>query len=151
MLAKKKVADGTDKPKRPLSAYFLFTGEMRAKVKANEPTLANTEIVKKMGEMWRGLPPAEKKPYEDSASKAKAEYDAKYKVPVSKEPKRPLSAYMLYSNSARPTVKAANPTAAFGDIAKLIGAQWREMTPAAKVEWQEAEAKAKEAFAAAAK
>jgi len=149
MMAKKKVE--SDKPKRPLSAYFLFTGEKRAEVKSKHPELSNTDIVKKLGEMWRGLSPAEKKPFEDSAAKAKAEYDAKYKVVVSKEPKRPLSAYMIFSNNVRPTVKAANPTAAFGEIAKIIGAQWREMTPAAKQQWVDLEAKGKKDFEAASK
>jgi hypothetical protein len=50
-------------------------------------------------------------PYTEAAAKAKADYDAKYKVVQDKKPKRPLSAYMLFSNSARPKVKAANPTA----------------------------------------
>jgi hypothetical protein len=35
----------------------------------------------------------------------------KQKLPESKDPKRPLSAYMIFSNSVRPKVKAANPTA----------------------------------------
>ena len=121
------------------------------KVKAAEPSLSNTEIVKKLGEMWRALGDAQKKPYTEAAAKAKADYDAKYKVVQDKKPKRPLSAYMLFSNSARPKVKAANPTAAFGEIAKIIGAQWREMSPAEKQKWLDDEAKAKKEFEAASK
>ena len=143
-----QAASDPDKPKRPLSAYFLFTAENRAKVKAADPSLSNTEIVKKLGEMWRGLPDASKAPYTDAAAKAKAEYDAKYKVEKEKTPKRPLSAYMIFSNAVRPKVKAANPSAAFGEIAKMIGAQWREMPPSAKQEWLDAEAKGKKEFEA---
>jgi len=147
VMAAAKKAD-SDKPKRPLSAYFLFAGEKRPEVKVAQPELSNTQIVKKLGEMWRALPDAAKKPYQDSAAKAKAEYDAKYKVKVDTAPKRPLSAYMIFSNKVRPEVKAANPTAAFGAIAKIIGQKWREMPPAAKQEWIALEEKGKKEFAA---
>ena len=81
--------------------------------------------------------------YEDKAASAKAEYNAKYatvkETKVSSryviilrgltsrvlQPKKPLSAYMLFSNHVRPDVKKANPTVSFGEIAKLIGAKWR--------------------------
>jgi len=123
-MAAKKAAD-SDKPKRPLSAYFLFAGDKRANVKSKFPTIANTEIVKKLGEMWRELPANERKVYEDKAAAAKAEYDAKYGAVKESKPKKPLSAYMLFSNHMRPDVKKANPSASFGEIAKLIGAKWR--------------------------
>ncbi|KAJ1915381.1 Non-histone chromosomal protein 6 [Tieghemiomyces parasiticus] len=47
-------------------------------------------------------------------------------------PKRALSAYMFYSQSARESVKQNNPEATFGELGKLLGAQWKEMTPAQK-------------------
>jgi hypothetical protein len=39
-------------PKKPMGAYFLFSGDMRAKVKAAHPELKVTEISKHIGEMW---------------------------------------------------------------------------------------------------
>eukprot|EP00286_Rhodomonas_abbreviata_P026534 CAMPEP_0181311500 /NCGR_PEP_ID=MMETSP1101-20121128/13170_1 /TAXON_ID=46948 /ORGANISM="Rhodomonas abbreviata, Strain Caron Lab Isolate" /LENGTH=192 /DNA_ID=CAMNT_0023418235 /DNA_START=186 /DNA_END=765 /DNA_ORIENTATION=+ len=139
MLAKAK-ADA-DKPKRPLSAYFRFTIEKRKELKVSMPTLSNTDVVKKMGEMWKALTPAEKKPYEEAAAAERAEYDAKYGKAAKKStgPKKPLSAYMLYSNAVREEVKSANPTAKFGDIAKIIGASWREMQPGEKQKWVDKE------------
>jgi len=143
MLAKKKAAD-PDKPKRPLSAYFRFTLEKRKELKVSMPTLSNTEVVKKMGEMWRGLSPAQKKPYEEAAAKERAEYDLKYgKTAKDNQPKKPLSAYMLYSNAVRSDVKAANPTAKFGEIAKIIGKNWREMKAGEKEKWVALEQKNK--------
>lgn len=47
-------------------------------------------------------------------------------------PKRPLSAYMFFSQDHRERVKAANPDAGFGDIGRLLGARWKEMSDAEK-------------------
>ena len=43
-------------------------------------------------------------------------------------PKRPLSAYMYYSQAQRNATKEANPDATFGELGKIMGAAWKEMT-----------------------
>ena len=45
----------------------------------------------------------------------------------SKGPKRPLSAYMFFSQDWRERVKAENPDASLGEIGKLLGARWKEL------------------------
>merc|ERR1712066_236239 len=60
------------KLKRPLSPYFAWLKESRKGIKGKNIA----EIAKKAGEMWKSLPADKKKPYEDRASKAKAEYAA---------------------------------------------------------------------------
>ena len=47
-------------------------------------------------------------------------------------PKRPLSAYMFFSQDHRERVKQANPDAGFGDVGRLLGAKWKEMSEAEK-------------------
>jgi len=42
-------------------------------------------------------------------------------------PKRPLSAYMFFSQDWRERIKTENPEAGFGEIGKLLGAKWKEM------------------------
>ncbi|KIY48526.1 hypothetical protein FISHEDRAFT_25953, partial [Fistulina hepatica ATCC 64428] len=42
-------------------------------------------------------------------------------------PKRPLSAYMFFSQDWRDRVRAENPDATFGEVGKLLGAKWKEM------------------------
>lgn len=54
-------------------------------------------------------PRAGKKDTGTKAAKAKKDPNA---------PKRPLSAYMYYSQSARSTVKEENPEASFGEISR---------------------------------
>lgn len=60
------------------------------------------------------------------------------------EIKRPLSAFMIYSVSIRPSVKTEHPEFSFGQLGREIGAQWRAMTEEQKAPFI---AKAKEALA----
>mmetsp|Transcript_30924 Transcript_30924/g.48461 ORF Transcript_30924/g.48461 Transcript_30924/m.48461 type:complete len:210 (-) Transcript_30924:116-745(-) len=50
-------------------------------------------------------------------------------------PKRNMSAFFLYSNANRARVKADNPDAKFGDIAKLLSAEFKEIDADEKAEW----------------
>ncbi|WFC97931.1 Non-histone chromosomal protein 6 [Malassezia yamatoensis] len=43
-------------------------------------------------------------------------------------PKRPLSAYMFFSQDWRERVKTENPDAGFGDVGRLLGTKWKEMS-----------------------
>lgn len=61
-------------------------------------------------------------------------------------PKRALSAYMIFSNEQRSTVKEENPTASFGEMGKLLGARWKEMDENAKRPYSEKAEKEKERY-----
>ncbi|KAK4048425.1 Non-histone chromosomal protein 6 [Microbotryomycetes sp. JL201] len=47
-------------------------------------------------------------------------------------PKRPLSAYMHFSQQNREQVKSDNPEASFGELGKLLGGKWKEMSDSEK-------------------
>ncbi len=51
-------------PKKPLSAYFLFSSEERLKVKAEFPDYSITEVAKELGRRWATIDPAIKQGYE---------------------------------------------------------------------------------------
>ena len=51
-------------PKKPLSAYFLFSQEERLKVKAEFPDYSITEVAKELGRRWATIDPAIKQSYE---------------------------------------------------------------------------------------
>lgn len=55
-------------PKRPLSAYFAWLGENRAKVKAENPEMKHKDVTSKLGEMWGSLDEDVKKKYKETAS-----------------------------------------------------------------------------------
>lgn len=46
---------------------------------------------------------------------------------MTEKPKRPMSAYMLWLNSAREQIKSENPGLKVTDIAKKGGEMWRAM------------------------
>lgn len=52
-------------------------------------------------------------------------------------PKRNMSAYFLYSIETRPKVKADNPEASFGDIARMISANFKALPDEERKEWDE--------------
>ncbi|XP_018339177.1 PREDICTED: FACT complex subunit Ssrp1 [Trachymyrmex septentrionalis] len=65
------------------------------------------------------------------------------------KPKRPPSAFMLWLNSARDSIKADNPGLSITDIAKKGGEMWRELKD--KSEWEAKAAKAKKDYIASMK
>ncbi|GFT56354.1 FACT complex subunit SSRP1 [Nephila pilipes] len=62
-----------NKPKRPPSAYFLFLGDMREKIKKDHPGITITEITKKAGEMWKEV--TDKSKWDEKAAELKKEYE----------------------------------------------------------------------------
>ena len=51
-------------------------------------------------------------------------------------PKRPLSAYMLWTNDVRPAVKAQHPGSLTQEMGSILGAMWREMSDDAKLPYR---------------
>ncbi|KAM9618494.1 transcription factor A, mitochondrial isoform 2-T2 [Trichechus inunguis] len=53
-------------PKKPLSSYLRFSTEQLPIFKAQNPDAKNSELIKKIAQLWRELPDSEKKVYEDA-------------------------------------------------------------------------------------
>ena len=74
----KKVKD-PDLPKRPNSAYFIFSNEKRPslmeKSKKENGKVAVTDVSKELGKMWKELNAKKKKPFEEKAVKDKERYE----------------------------------------------------------------------------
>lgn len=71
--------------------------------------------------------------------KDKTEKGEKKKRKPKKDPLRPkrnMSAFMFYSNARREGVKSENPDIKFTEIAKVIGAEWKDMSDRAKKQYQ---------------
>ncbi|KAJ3328921.1 FACT complex subunit, partial [Gonapodya sp. JEL0774] len=63
------------------------------------------------------------------------------------EPKKPLSSFMLFSNEKREQVKRDNPSAGFGELGRLLGVLWKEMSKDAKEPYERRAAEAKAKYA----
>ncbi|KAK3059804.1 Non-histone chromosomal protein 6 [Coniosporium uncinatum] len=84
-------------------------------------------------------------PKEKSTRKAKAtKADTGKKTKKGKDPnapKRGLSAYMFFANDQRDKVREDNPGIKFGEVGKMLGEKWKELSDKDK-EPYEAKAKA---------
>ena len=73
--AKKKKEKDPNAPKRPLSTYMIFSAEMRAKVKEENPDFSITDVAKELGVRWKSVTGDEKVKYEELAKKDKERYE----------------------------------------------------------------------------
>ncbi|XP_061705413.1 high mobility group protein D-like [Cydia pomonella] len=62
----------SERPKRPMSAYFLWLNSVREQIKAENPGIKVTEIAKLGGQMWQNL--ADKSVWQEQAAKLKEKY-----------------------------------------------------------------------------
>ena len=140
---KKKSKPKSNSPKRARSAYIFFCQENRDKV--DNLGLKNTDILKKLGEMWHSLDEKNKKKYKKMSDNDKDRYEEEMKLYVPPEgeeykkkskkassknsvSKRSPSAYMLFCKDYRPQIKEENPEIKFGDIAKKLSEMWRNLS-----------------------
>jgi len=64
-----------DKPKKPSTAYILFTNIYRDKIRQKFPDLKFGEINKKLGEEWKNITEMEKSTFKDQADGIKSKYE----------------------------------------------------------------------------
>jgi len=76
---KAKKAKKADGPKRPASAYLLFCKAKRPEVVAANKDISASDIIKKLGEMWKAADASTKKPFETAAAQDKKRYEAECK------------------------------------------------------------------------
>ena len=72
---KVKKVDNIKEPKKPLSAYKLYSKDKRVEVLNNNPDKPSTEITKEIKIMWKNLSNDKKKVYFEKAEKEKNRYE----------------------------------------------------------------------------
>lgn len=55
---------------------------------------------------------------------------------AAEKPKKPASAYMLFSKEMRPTVVEENPDMSFGEVGRELGARWRALSDDEKAKYK---------------
>jgi len=152
-------------PKKSPTAFQLWSKDNRDEVKKSVASDSFGDIQKALAEKWKTVDAANKESFEKKAAQLKITYQkelAKWKdanpgasVRKSKDdkkadkegkkkrkkkdpnaPKRPLSAYFLWMNEHRESTKAANPSATFGGLGKILAEKWNALDEAAKEPWQ---------------
>nr|SVE74077.1 EOG090X02Z1 [Daphnia barbata] len=70
---KSKADKDNKKPKRPLSSYMLWVNDMREQIKADNPGISVTDLLKKAGELWKKV--ENRAVWEAKAKEAKESYE----------------------------------------------------------------------------
>jgi len=60
---RKRTRKDPSAPKRPMSAFLCFALKERPKIKQKNPEMANTDVSRLLGEVWRAASEEEKRPY----------------------------------------------------------------------------------------
>ena len=107
-----------------------------------------------VSEAWRELNAEDKEVWETKARKDKARYEVEkamykgpWKVPANKRtpkdpsaPKRPMSAFLAFSNKRRAALKRNHPDATNADLSKMLSKTWKEAEPSLRQKYMDEEA-----------
>jgi len=154
-----KYKKAPDAPKRFKSAFIIFSAEkhkeIKKKLEKEGRPEKTTDIAKLVSESWKSLPPGEREKWEQKAEtdraryeEEKATYKGPWKVPAQNKrstkdpsaPKRPMSAFLAYSNSRRAGLKRLNPKATNADLSKMLSKTWKELAADERAKYMEEEA-----------
>ena len=118
-------------PILPACSHFCIVG-------FSLPQILATDITKMISEAWKALSDQEKAPWEQLARQDRARYEqekAAYTGPwrttispkpkMANAPKRPVSAFVAYSNERRKMVTRHNPHLSPAEISGMLGQMWK--------------------------
>ena len=123
-------------------------------------SLQTTDIAKLVSEAWRELEPDQKEIWEKKAQKDKARYEVEkamykgpWKVPANKRtpkdptaPKRPMSAFLAFSNKRRAALKRQHPDATNADLSKMLSKTWKEAPEELRRKYMDEEAELRQTY-----
>ncbi|XP_075894578.1 nucleolar transcription factor 1 isoform X1 [Nelusetta ayraudi] len=135
--AKKKNAKAKaspEKPKRPISAMFIFSEEKRPKLQQERPDLSDSELTRLLARMWNELPDKKKEKFKRLEAVLKAESEKKEKEDRSRLPDPPKTAQDIWQQSVigdyLARFKNDRPKAQ-----KAMEATWSTMEKKEKIMW----------------
>jgi len=133
-------------PRRFKSSYMFFSTikhkEIRAELaeKGEGQKISTTEVAKMVSQAWKALLEEEREKWEVLAREDKARYEMEksmytgpWKVPATKRvskdpkaPKRPMSAFLSFSNSKRAYVKDTHKDAKNAEVSRILAQKWKD-------------------------
>lgn len=134
---------------------YHFTDEVLGLIfdKFDGKTLGSEDMTKEavMKELFGDFKPGVKVAVQDQEPELAAPAEskkAKKKKKDPSEPKRPTTAFFYYTASIREEVKAKNPGKAVGELSKIYGQMWADLSEEEKAPFQQKNEEDKERYAA---
>mmetsp|Transcript_9990 Transcript_9990/g.25382 ORF Transcript_9990/g.25382 Transcript_9990/m.25382 type:complete len:202 (+) Transcript_9990:41-646(+) len=154
-----------DPIKPAVTGYMHFCADERSRVSAILKTTLGeaykpTDVMVKLGELWRGLDGKTLDQYKARAAADKERYVAEMAAaghatgkPEKKKSTRPKSAYLHFCNDARAKITDELRTTMGSDfkptaVMKVLGARWQSLDAATKLKYQAKAAEEKALFQA---
>uniref|UniRef100_A0AAR2LFH5 HMG box domain-containing protein n=1 Tax=Pygocentrus nattereri TaxID=42514 RepID=A0AAR2LFH5_PYGNA len=123
-----------EKPKRPISAMFIFAEEKRPKLQQERPDLSDSELTRLLARMWNDLSDKKKEKYKNLEAVLKAESEKRGKEEKGKLPDPPKTAQDIWQHSVigdyMARFKNDRPKAE-----KAMEATWNTMEKKEKIMW----------------
>lgn len=165
---KTKKGSGLSPPEAPRTAFMCFMEAKQQRISEENNNSSSTQMKQNsdsyrlVAEEWRKLSHQERAIWDEAARKdklrfaeEKAAYDGPWDLPKRRAkkhplaPKRPMSAFLKFSQTRRKIVKSQNPDMSNTDVSRLLGEMWRNARPAERDPYVEEELKERAIYKAA--
>ncbi|KPP71372.1 nucleolar transcription factor 1-like [Scleropages formosus] len=139
-----------DFPKKPLTPYFRFFMEKRAKYAKLHPEMSNLDLTKILSKKYRELPERKKAKYMQDFQREKELFEqnmGKFReehpdlienmknMKRSDVPEKPKTPQQLWYNHEKKAVLKAHPEATTKDIKETLAKQWTQLSDKKRLKW----------------
>ncbi|XP_058036015.1 nucleolar transcription factor 1 isoform X1 [Ahaetulla prasina] len=128
---------GSEKPKRPVSAMFIFSEEKRKQLQEERPELSESELARLLARMWNDLSEKKKAKYKAREAALKAQTEKKHgsdKEDRGKLPESPKTSEEIWQQSVIGDYLARFKNDR-GKALKAMEATWNNMEKKEKLMW----------------
>ncbi|XP_028841593.1 nucleolar transcription factor 1-like [Denticeps clupeoides] len=94
-----KAKTNPEKPKRPISAMFIFAEEKRPKLQQERPDLSDSELTRMLARMWYELSDKKKEKYKNLEAVLKAESEKREQEEKNRLPEPPKTAQDIWQQT----------------------------------------------------
>ncbi|NWQ91543.1 UBF1 factor, partial [Burhinus bistriatus] len=138
----KKLKKHPDFPKKPLTPYFRFFMEKRAKYAKLHPEMSNLDLTKILSKKYKELPEKKKMKYIQDFQREKQEFErnlARFRKDDGKKKKREQGKMSELGDSARGrerrTSHALGVRATTKEVKESLGKQWSQLSDKKRLKW----------------
>nr|XP_033774095.1 nucleolar transcription factor 1 isoform X2 [Geotrypetes seraphini] len=143
----KKLKKHPEFPKKPLTPYFRFFMEKRAKYAKLHPEMSNLDLTKILSKKYKELPEKKKMKYIQDFQREKLEFEknlARFReehpdlIPSEKKsdiPEKPKTPQQLWYNHERKVYLKVRPDATTKEVKDSLGKQWSQLSDKKRLKW----------------